>query len=126
MGMFEFVLGYTAGQKTATRAAALARDAAVADGTRHTHRIADLEERIDELALILRGMWALLEEGGVTTEQLMAKIEELDLADGSADGRARRGPVDCPGCDSKIASGLDKCQYCGTQIARDDHPLGHL
>jgi predicted HAD superfamily Cof-like phosphohydrolase len=124
--MFEFVLGYTAGQRTATRAASLARDAAVADGTRHTHRIEDLAERVDELALILRGMWALIEEGGVTAEQLMSKLEELDLADGVADGKVRRGPVDCPGCDSKIPSDLSKCQYCGTEVVRDEHPLGHL
>jgi len=124
--MFEFVLGYTAGQKTATRAASLARDAAVADGTRHTNRIEDLEERIDQLALILRGMWALLEDGGVTAEQLMAKLEELDMQDGVADGRVRRDPVDCPSCDSKVPAGLSKCQYCGADVVTDDHPLGHI
>jgi hypothetical protein len=124
--LLEFVLGYSAGQKTASRAASLARDAAVADGTRHTHRIEDLDERIDEVALILRGMWALLEDGGVTAEQLRAKIEELDLADGVADGKVTRGPVDCPGCDSKIPTDLSKCQYCGTEVVRDAHPLGHL
>lgn len=126
MVMLEFVLGYTAGQKTASRAAALARDAAVADGTRHTHRIEDLDARIDELALIIRAMWALLEEGGVTAEQLKEKLAELDLADGAADGRVRSQPIDCPGCDSKVPAGLDKCQYCGAEIVRDEHPLGHL
>lgn len=121
------MLGYGAGSATASRAASLARSAAVADGTMHTHRIEDLSERIDELALILRGMWALLEDGGVTTEQLMAKLEELDMSDGVADGRVRRGPVDCPGCDSKVPGGLTRCQYCGADVVReDDHPLGHL
>lgn len=124
--MLEFVLGYSAGSATASRAASLARSAAVADGTMHTHRIEDLSERIDELALILRGMWALLEDGGVTTEQLMAKLEELDMSDGVADGRVRRGPVDCPGCDSKVPGGLARCQYCGAEVVQDDHPLGHL
>lgn len=71
-------------------------------------------------------MWALLEEGGVTTDQLMAKLEELDGRDGVADGKARRQPVDCPGCDSKIPAGLTKCQYCGTEVPGDDHPLGNL
>lgn len=124
--MLEFVLGYSAGSATASRAASLARDAAVADGTRHSNRIEDLNERIDELALILRAMWALLEDGGVSNEQLIAKIEELDLKDGVADGRVRREPVDCPSCDSKIPAGLTKCQYCGGEVAVDDHPLGHL
>lgn len=124
--MFEFVLGYNAGQRTATRAASLARSAAAADGTRHSNRIEDLEERIDQLALIVRGMWALLEEGGVTAEQLMAKLEELDMTDGVADGKVRPRPVDCPSCDSKVPAGLTKCQYCGADIVRDDDPLGHL
>lgn len=124
--MFEFVLGYNAGQRTATRAASLARSAAAADGTRHSNRIEDLEERIDQLALIIRGMWALLEEGGVTAEQLMSKLEELDMTDGVADGKARPRPVDCPSCDSKVPAGLSSCQYCGAEIAGDIDPLGHL
>lgn len=125
--MFEFVLGYTAGHKTASRAASLARDAAVSDGTRHVNRIEDLNERIDELAIILRGMWALMEEQGITTEQLTAKIDELDRLDGVADGQMKRGPVDCPGCDSKVAPGLSKCQYCGTELpSTDHHPLGKV
>lgn len=125
--MLEFVIGYSAGQRTASRAASLARDAAVADGTRHTNRIEDVEERIDQLALILRGMWALLEEGGVTPEQLMAKLEELDLADGVADGKVTPLPTDCPSCDSRVAAGLTKCQFCGADVETgSDHPLGQL
>ena len=124
--MLEFILGYSAGSSTASRAASLARSAAAADGTIHTNRIEDLNERIDQLAMILRGMWALLEEGGVTTEQLMAKLEELDMQDGVADGKVRREPVDCPSCSSKVAPGLAKCQYCGADVALDDHPLGQL
>lgn len=125
--MLEFILGYHAASRTAGRAASLARSAAIADGTIHTNRIEDLNERIDEMALILRGIWALLEDGGVTTEQLMAKLEELDLEDGIADGRMRQAPVDCPSCDSKVAPGLSKCQFCGTEIDREgNHPLGRL
>jgi hypothetical protein len=125
--MFEFILGYHAGSRTASRAASLARSAAVADGTVHTNRIEDLNERIDQLAMIVRGMWALLEEGGVTPEQLMAKLEELDLQDGVADGKVTRGPVDCPSCDSRVAAGLSNCQFCGAEIdSGGDHPLGRL
>jgi len=122
--MLEFVLGYSAGQRTATRAAALARDAAVADGTIHVNRIEDLNERLDSMAMILRAMWALFEENGLTREQLVAKIDELDRLDGSADGQMRRVPIDCPSCESKVAPGLARCQYCGADIVDpDDHPL---
>lgn len=125
--MLEFILGYHAGNRTASRSASLARSAAVADGTLHTNRIEDVNERIDQLAMVVRGMWALLEEGGVTTEQLLAKLEELDMQDGVADGKVTRGPVDCPSCDSRVAPGLTKCQFCGADIdTSGDHPLGHL
>lgn len=120
-------MGYSAGSATATRAASLARDAAVAAGTLHTNRIEDANERIDELAIILRAMWALMEEQGMTAEQLAAKIEEIDLQDGVADGRVTQRPVDCPSCDSKVPAGLSRCQFCGAQLVDDvGHPLGQI
>jgi hypothetical protein len=114
-------------QQSATRAASLARSAAAADGTRHSNRIEDLNERVDRLVLILRATLALLEEQGITPERLMAKIEELDLQDGTDDGQLREGVVDCPACQSKVAPGLRRCQFCGTEVRADDgHPLGRV
>lgn len=126
--MFEFILGYSAGSATASRAASLARDAAVAVGTHHTNRVEDLVERIDELAIIIRAMWAVMEEQGVTAEQLMAKIENIDLEDGVADGRITQRPANCPSCDAKVAAGLTNCQYCGATVspAADSHPLDQI
>lgn len=97
------MLGYTAGQRTASRAASLARSAAVGDATLHTNRIEDVNERVDRLAMIVRAMWALLEEQGYTAEQLIAKLEELDLADGEIDGKVTQQALDCPSCQSKVA-----------------------
>ena len=125
--MLEFFLGYNMGQQSATRAASLARSAAVADGSRHTNRIEDLNERVDRLLMIVRAMWALMEEQGLTTEQLMAKIDELDLQDGVDDGQVRSAIVECPSCQSKVAPGLRACQLCGTEVRPDTgHPLGHV
>jgi hypothetical protein len=125
--MFEFVLGYSAGSATASRAASLARSAAVADGTHHTNRIEDLNERIDTMAMLMRGMWALLEEQGFTAEQLMAKMEELDMADGTADGQVKSPPVRCRSCDSMVPAYMANCQYCGAQArVVDDHPMGQI
>ena len=125
--MLEFVLGYSAGSATASRAAMLARSAAVADGSLHTNRIEDLNERLDSMAIILRALVSLLEERGLSADDLMAKIEELDLADGTADGRVKAEPVECTGCDSKVPPGLTKCQYCGTAVTpTSDHPLDRV
>lgn len=125
--MLEFIVGYSAGSATASRAASLARSAAAADGTIHSNRIEDLNERIDQMALIMRAMWALLEDQGLTTDQLIAKIEELDRMDGVPDGQITKQPVPCRKCDSKVPPGLSKCQYCGAEvIGHDDHPLGNI
>jgi len=125
--MIEYFIGYGMGQKSAARAASLARSAAVADGTHHTNRIEDLNERIDKLLMIVRGMWALMEEQGLTAEQLMAKIDEIDLQDGTDDGQVRPQVVECPSCQSKVAPNLRSCQLCGTEVRPDNgHPLGHV
>jgi hypothetical protein len=125
--VLDFYLGYAMAQQTATRAASLARSAAAADGTRHSNRIEDLNERVDRLVMILRATLALLEEQGITPELLMAKIEELDLQDGTDDDRVREGVVDCPSCQSKVAPGLRRCQFCGTEVRADDgHPIDSI
>lgn len=122
--MLEYFLGYSMGQKTASRAASLARSAAVADGTHHTNRIEDLDERVDKLFMIMRAVWALLEEQGYTADELSAKLEEIDVEDGVADGQVRAPLVDCPSCQSKVAPGLRNCQLCGTEVRSDTgHPL---
>jgi hypothetical protein len=125
--VLDFYLGYAMAQQSATRAASLARSAAAADGTRHSNRIEDLNERVDRLGMILRATLALLEEQGITPERLRAKIEELDLQDGTDDGQLREGVVDCPSCESKVAPGLRKCQFCGTEVrAEEGHPIDSI
>jgi hypothetical protein len=125
--MIEYFIGYGMGQRSAARAASLARSAAVADGTHHTNRIEDLNERIDKLLMIVRGMWALMEEQGMTAEQLMAKIDEIDVQDGTDDGQVRSQVVECPSCQSKVAPNLRNCQLCGTEVRPDNgHPLGQI
>ena len=125
--MLEFYLGYSMGQSSAVKAASLARSAAVADGTHHTNRIEDLNERIDRLVMIMRATLALLEEQGITPERLTEKINELDLQDGVDDERVRDLIVECPSCQSKVAPGLRNCQLCGTEVRADTgHPLGHV
>ena len=125
--MLEFVLGYSAGSQTASRAAALARSAAVADASHHSNRVEDLNERIDRLTMIVKAMWMILEQDGHTPEELLAKLEEIDHGDGVADGRVTAIPVDCPSCDSKVAPGLPRCQFCGAVVrTEDDHPLDQL
>ena len=118
--MLDFVMGYVMG-KSAAKAAAMGHGSAAMT----TGRIYDVDERVDRLLLVVQAMWSLLKDAGLTDEELAAKIEELDLSDGRADGHARREPQVCPDCDSKIPAGFDHCQICGRPVeAAEPDPFG--
>lgn len=115
------------GSAQAGRMASVARSTGAADAGRHTGRVEDLNERIDKLLIIVRGMWALMEEQGMSAEDLIRKIEEIDMSDGVDDDMVRANALDCPSCDSKVAPGLKNCQFCGAEVIADtSDPMGHL
>ena len=114
--MLEFITGYVMGERSATRSAALARDAAGAAVSSHLGRVGAVDERVDRLLLVVEAMWTLLRDQGLSDEDLRARIEELDRADGVADERRTSLPRDCPGCGAKVAPGLGACQYCGAKL----------
>lgn len=125
--MLEFILGYSMGQESAARGSALSRSAMDTDGTSPINRVEDLDERLDKLAMIVRAIWALLEGQGLTADQLIAKLEEIDLLDGVVDDQVRPRLVDCPSCQSKVAVGLQACQFCGTKVRTEaGHPLSQV
>lgn len=95
-----------------------------ADGA---NRRADLVRRdvensqatIDALALSCAAMWELLSDKlGVTEQELMAKIEEIDLRDGKLDGKIARVTQDCPDCRRVNNGKRVRCLYCGTALPR--------
>lgn len=114
--MLEFALGMSVAKKGAARSASLARSMSLGDAAHHANLLEDMNDRVDRMLLIMQAMWALMEEQGLTEEQLMAKIQELDSQDGSVDGRARMAPSDCRECGSKVAAGLTRCQICGSEV----------
>ena len=75
-----------------------------------------LVEKVEGLALITRALFELLEEStGVSEEQLRAKITEIDLRDGQADGRMSPRPTKCPKCDAMMSPRFGRCLFCGEQ-----------
>jgi len=57
------------------------------DGLARDHAVR-LEEKLDRLALITRALFELMQESSaVLEERLSAKVVEIDLRDGQADGR---------------------------------------
>lgn len=74
----------------------------------------ELEEKVNRLALICRAMFELLQQtSGLSEDQLKAKIQEIDLRDGQADGRMTPQGKRCPKCDAMMSPKFGRCLFCG-------------
>ena len=84
------------------------RDGLARDATRR------LEDRVEAMALVTQALFELLQESsGVSEARLRAKITEIDLRDGQADGRMTRRPKKCPKCDAMMSPKFGRCLFCG-------------
>ena len=115
--MFPFMAGYAAAERAARRAAAVSASSPTGGGD--FERILDVDARIDRLLLVVEAMWTLLRESGYTDEQLKAAIDQLDGADGTADGRRSRAPRPCPKCNSMVEAVRSSCAICGHDMPID-------
>jgi hypothetical protein len=73
-----------------------------------------LEERLDKLTLVCMAMWSLLQQtSGLTEEQLIERVEQIDKLDGVADGKITRQAAPCPACKRMMSLRHKRCIYCG-------------
>lgn len=117
-----FITGYVIGSRMLGKSIGMAASADTF-APPLTSDVDKLADRVQRLALVTEAMWALLEENGYTREQLIAKIDEIDGADGSIDGHVIKPPLRCPKCDSAVTAGAKLCQFCGWVNPEVD-PLG--
>jgi len=83
-------------------------------------RALEVEDRLQRLSLACEAMWSLLRDKfGVTDEELLNRLNELDLSDGQLDGKVRKPAVACPKCGRTIARRNPTCMYCGQPIMQD-------
>jgi len=79
-----------------------------------------LEGRVNQLTLVNMALWSLLKERvGLTEDELIARVEEIDMRDGSLDGRLTEAPVCCPNCGRTLSKKHDRCLYCGYEAPVD-------
>ncbi len=79
-----------------------------------------LEKRLDRAMLACEALWSIVREKlDLTDEQLVQRMNDLDLADGNLDGKASKTAVACPKCGRTIKRSLPKCMYCGQPIVHD-------
>lgn len=76
----------------------------------------DVDERFDKLLYIVRAIWAIMEEQGLTSDDLIEKIQELDISDEIQDRTVRESAKTCPSCESIVPAGRENCQVCGTDV----------
>ena len=82
--------------------------------------VRDVAAELERTQLACAAMWSILQEKlGVSDEDLIARINEIDLSDGKLDGKVRKGAVSCPKCNRTISQRLPKCLYCGQAIIHD-------
>lgn len=76
-----------------------------------------LEAKIDRMKLVTRALWEIVRDNTSITEAMLeAKVKEIDLRDGRADGRdGARAAMNCHACQRVIQRGMTKCQYCGAE-----------
>lgn len=94
----------------------LRASAAALEGSSDLRAAARLDDKVNRLALICRAMFELMQaSSGVTEDQLKAKIVEIDLRDGEADGKVTARAKRCPKCGAMISPQMGRCLFCGYQ-----------
>ncbi len=80
----------------------------------------ELEARCERALLVCEALWTIMRDKlGVPEEELVNRVNEIDLSDGKLDGKVRRTAVQCGKCGKKVARRFQKCIYCATPIETD-------
>ena len=109
---FQFISGYIMGSRNATRAAGMSASAAQFSASPQA-KIHDLQDRLDRMTLVMEAMWSLMVDQGLSDADLTTRIEQLDMVDGSIDGRKIPPADECPECGAMVGRGAGHCQFCG-------------
>ena len=117
-----FISTYSgAGSQEAIRAASEASGKA----GRASNEIMHLRREINRILMINEALWEIVRDReGLMDEDLVRKIDEIDLRDGVLNGRrAKQAPLDCPSCGRTLPKRQPVCIYCGTDAGNRD-PFG--
>lgn len=76
---------------------------------------------VEKLFMLTEALWTILKEKhGYTDQELVRRVEEIDLRDGKLDGKVAKVKPDCPKCGRKLMGKRPVCLYCGAEVARVD------
>lgn len=70
-----------------------------------------------KLAEMTQALWVMMQQAyGLTDEELLQRIREIDICDGQLDGVARLPVRVCPHCGQKMAARNTRCLYCDAEL----------
>ena len=99
---------------SATREANEARRTAEKAAASTGQMLNSLEGKINSLALTCQALHEILQEqNAISDGQLEKKMEEIDLRDGTRDGRITPQSRTCNGCGRRASPTRSRCLYCG-------------
>ncbi len=77
-------------------------------------RLDETESQLGRTMLAVEALFEILvEKGFVSSEELLARIDEIDLRDGKQDGKIGPVALECLECGRPVSSKSVKCMYCG-------------
>jgi hypothetical protein len=78
-----------------------------------------LEANLGKALMINEALWELIRDKlHLTEKEFFDKLYEIDMRDGTIDGKNQRPVVECPKCHRRVSSRHAACIYCG-QILDD-------
>lgn len=80
-------------------------------------KVVELEKRLNRITLTSQAMWELIrDQTGWSDDEILDRMQEIDLRDGQLDGQLGATVTDCPNCDAKVNSRRGYCMICGTEV----------
>lgn len=77
----------------------------------------DLVRRSEALTLACQALWEIVrDEHAMTDEDILRKMQEIDLRDGALDGRVAPSIATCPACHRGNNAARRVCIYCGAKL----------
>ena len=94
----------------------------VADGAREkavdaVHGTVDLRRRVEVLALANQALFEILKSRlGISEEEVILRMAEIDRGDGTRDGKMSPRVVVCRKCGRKVSTARFSCVFCGDTV----------
>ena len=114
------MIGYWAMSRAMDGAARIDASEARSKASDARRQVEALTARVDRMMLVCEALWTFVRERlNVTEEELVTRVNDIDLSDGKLDGKVRQDAVTCPRCGRKIARRFTQCMYCEQPMVHD-------